>query len=106
MRSILEAAQQIDDSADGDTDFIGALVHRVTEPDLSSLVAELSTSPMPEVTDETIRLQMRMLLEHQAKERSRRLAPLIAEAESRGDLTELDRLLEEKAKLRQKTAEI
>jgi len=28
------------------------------------------------------------------------------EAETRGDLTELDRLLEEKAKLRQKSAEI
>jgi hypothetical protein len=58
------------------------------------------------VTDETIRLQLRMLLDHQAKERARRLAPLIAAAEARGDLTELDRLLEEKARLRQKNAEI
>jgi predicted component of type VI protein secretion system len=61
---------------------------------------------MPEVTDETIRLQLRMLLDHQAKEHARRLAPLIAAAEARGDLTELDRLLEEKARLRQKNAEI
>jgi hypothetical protein len=61
---------------------------------------------MPEVTDETIRCQLRLLLNHQAKESARRLAPLIAEAETRGDLTELDRLLEEKAKLRQKSAEI
>lgn len=106
VRTILEVAREIDESAGGDADFIGALVRQTTDPDLSSLVAELGTSPMPEVTDETIRLQLRMLLDHQAKEHARRLAPLIAAAEARGDLTELDRLLEEKARLRQKNAEI
>ncbi len=106
VRTILEVAREIDASDEGAPDFVGALVRQTTDPDLSSLVAELGTTPMPEVTDETIRLQLRMLLEHQAKERARRLAPLIADAEARGDLTELNRLLEEKARLRQKSAEI
>jgi len=106
VRTILEVAREIDASPGGDADFIGALVRQTADPDLSSLVAELGTTPMPAVTDETIRLQLRMLLEHQAKESARRLAPLIVEAEARGDLTELNRLLEEKARLRQKSAEI
>lgn len=106
VKTILEAAREIDDSAEGTTDFLGDLVHRTAQPDLGSLVAELSTAPMPEVTDETIRCQLKLLLEHQDKERSRRLAPLIAEAEARGDLAELDRLLGEKARLRQKNVEI
>jgi hypothetical protein len=69
-------------------------------------VAELCTSPMPEITDESIRVLLETLLQHQARERSRRLAPLIAAAEERGDNAELDRLLAEKARLRQESAEI
>jgi DNA primase len=106
VRAVLEAARVADESAGADTDFVGALMQQTADPDLESLVAELCTAPMPEVTDETIRCQLRLLLNHQAKESARRLAPLIAEAETRGDLTELDRLLQEKAKLRQKSAEI
>jgi len=105
VKAILEGARQIDRSAEGSTDFIGDLVHLTTQPDLGSLIAELSTTPMPDVTDETIRCQMKLFIEHQARERARRLAPRIAEAEARGDLTELDRLLEEKARLRQKMAD-
>ena len=106
VRKILEAARESESSAQGTIDFVGDLVHRTSQPDLGSLIAELGTSPMPEVTDETIRCQLKLLLEHQAKERARRLAPLIAEAEARGDLAELDRLLEEKARIRQQNVEI
>ncbi len=106
VRAILEAARLTDEADEADTDFVGALIQRTADPDLESLVAELCTQPMPEVTDETIRCQLRQLLNHQSKERARRLAPLIADAETRGDLTELDRLLQEKARLRQKSAEI
>jgi hypothetical protein len=106
VRTVLVVARQTDESGDGETDFIGGLIQRTEDPDLGSLVAELCTSSMPEVTDETIRRQLGILIEHQARERARRLAPLIADAEARGDLTELDRLLKEKAKLRQKSAEI
>ncbi len=106
VKTILEVAREIDSAGGGDSDFIGLLVRQTTDPDLSSLVAELGTAPMPEVTDETIRHQLRLLLDHQSKERARRLAPLIADAEARGDLAELDRLLKEKARLRQKSAEI
>lgn len=106
VRMILDAAREAEDSGGGATDFVGDLLHRTDHPDLGSLIAELGTSPMPEVTDESIRSQLKLLLEHQAREQARRLAPLISEAEARGDLAELDRLLEEKARLRQKNVEI
>ena len=82
------------------------MLEAIDDPDATALVAELCNSPMPEVTDETIDRQLRLLSDHHSRERARRLAPLIAEAEARGDLAELDRLLKEKARLRQKNVEI
>ena len=79
---------------------------RCTDADAASLVAELCTASMPEITDDSIRLQLRQLLQYQARHRARQLGPLIEAAEARGDEAELDRLLTEKARLRQKTAEI
>lgn len=105
VKTILEAARAADESEEGNVDFVGELVHRAAQPDLGTLIAELGTVPMPEVTDETIRCQLKLVLEHQAKERARRLAPSIADAEARGDLAELDRLLEEKARLRQENVD-
>jgi hypothetical protein len=69
-------------------------------------VAELCTSPMPEVTDDSIRVQLNTLLQRQAREASQRLEPLIAAAERRGDDAEVDRLLAEKTRLRLDLAEI
>ncbi|MBD3853981.1 MAG: hypothetical protein IFJ96_04305, partial [Acidobacteria bacterium] len=105
VQRLLEDAVKIG-SADGEGDFVSELLGRSTDPDTSSFVAELCTSPMPEVTDESIRAQLETLLQRQARERSRRLAPLIAAAEERGDHAELDRLLAEKARLRQESAKI
>jgi len=105
IRRLLEDAGEIGE-IDAGEDFVNELLGRCTDPDTSSLVAELCTSPMPEITDESIRVQLETLLQHQARERSRRLAPLIAAAEERGDNAELDRLLAEKARLRQESAEI
>jgi DNA primase len=105
VQRLLEDAVKIG-SADGEGDFVSELLGRSTDPETSSFVAELCTSPMPEVTDESIRAQLETLLQRQARERSRRLAPLIAAAEERGDHAELDRLLSEKARLRQELAEI
>lgn len=105
IRRLLEDAGEIGE-IDAESDFVNELLGRCTDPDTSSLVAELCTSPMPEITDESIRVQLETLLQHQARERSRRLAPLIAAAEERGDNAELDRLLAEKARLRQESAEI
>jgi DNA primase len=105
VRRLLEDAVEIG-NADVKGDFVSELLGRSTDPDMSSLVAELCTSPMPEVTDESIRVQLETLLQRQARERSLRLAPLIAAAEEREDHAELDRLLAEKARLRQELAEI
>jgi DNA primase len=87
-------------------DFLGELLRRCTDPDASSLVAELSHARMPGITDETIRLQLRALLQRQAREGARRLTPQIVAAEQRGDTEELERLLAEKTRLRQNSAEI
>ena len=96
-------------AAEGDDpapDFVTELLGRCTDPDASSLVAELCNSPMPEITDETIRIQLKTLLERQAREGARRLEPAISEAEQRGDHDEVDRLLAEKTRLRRELAEI
>ncbi len=105
VRRLLEDAGAAagDDSAD---DFVTELLDRCTDPDASSLVAELCNSPMPEITDETIRVQLKTSLERQAREGARRLEPAIAEAEQQGDHEEVDRLLAEKTRLRRELAEI
>jgi DNA primase len=106
VRALLEAARDVSDVEGTGPAYVAALLERCTDDDTTVLVAELCTSAMPEITDESIRRQLRLLLEHQARQRARQLAPLIEAAEARGDETELDRLLAEKARLRGKTAEI
>jgi hypothetical protein len=88
------------------TEFVNRLIEQCTDPDASSLVAELCTSPMPEITDESIRVQLKTLLQRQAREGSLRLEPLIEAAEKRGDHAEVERLLAEKTRLRLESAEI
>ncbi len=106
VRILLQAVRTVEELGVAENDFVGELLRTCTDADVGSLVAELGTSPMPEVTDESIRRQLKALLEHQARESARRLAPLIEAAEGRGDTEELDRLLAEKARLRQEFAEI
>lgn len=105
VRLLLEDAGAVDD-VDSGADFVTELLGRCTDPDASSLVAELCNSPIPEITEETIRVQLKTLLERQAREDARRLEPAIAEAERRGDHDEVDRLLAEKTRLRRELAEI
>jgi DNA primase len=105
VRRLLEDAGATG-GVDSTTDFVTELLGRSTDPDTTSLVAELCNSPMPEITDESIRVQLRTLLERQAREDARRLEPAIAEAEQRGDHDEVDRLLAEKTRLRRELAEI
>jgi DNA primase len=106
VRRLLEDTGSIKLEGGTANDFVSELLERCTDPDASSLVAELCTAPMPEVTDESIRRQLKTLLQHQAREGARRLEPLIAAAEKRGDQAEIDRLLAEKTRLRLESAEI
>jgi hypothetical protein len=69
-----------------------------------TFVAQLCNSELPELTEDSIRSQLRVLLDLQARESARRLAPLIEAAERSGDHAELERLLAEKARLRQDSA--
>ncbi len=106
VRRLLEDTGSIASRDDSGADLVGELLQYCTDPDASTLVAELCTSPMPEITDDSIRVQLKTLLQSQAREGSRRLAPLIAAAEKRGDHAEVDRLLAEKTRLRRDLAEI
>jgi DNA primase len=106
VRRLLEDSKSFEDPDDTGADFVNEFLQHCTDPDASTLVAELCTSPMPEISDESIRVQLKALLQRQAREGSRRLEPLIAEAEKRGDHAEVDRLLAEKTRLRLESAEI
>jgi DNA primase len=106
VRCLLEDSKSIDGADDAGGDFVNDLLQNCTDPDASTLIAELCTSEMPEISEESIRIQLKALLQRQAREGSRRLEPLIAEAEKRGDHAEVDRLLAEKTRLRLESAEI
>jgi DNA primase len=106
VRRLLEETRSIVSGDDSGVDFIHELLSHCTDPDASTLVAELCTSPMPEITDDSIRVQLKTLLQRQAREGSQRLEPQIAAAEKRGDHAEVDRLLAEKTRLRRDLAEI
>jgi hypothetical protein len=64
------------------------------------LVAELSNRPLPEITEETVTTQLRVMLEHQAKLKARRLKPQIEAAEREGDLERVRELQQELLRLR------
>jgi hypothetical protein len=106
VRRLLEDTRSIVSGDDSGVDFVNELLSHCTDPGASTLVAELCTSPMPEITDDSIRVQLKTLLQRQAREGSQRLEPQIAAAEKRGDHAEVDRLLAEKTRLRRDLAEI
>jgi DNA primase len=106
VRRLLEDTGSIAGGDASSADFVNRLLEQCTDSDASTLVAELCTSPMPEITDESIRVQLKTILQRQAREGSQRLEPLIAAAEKRGDHAEVDRLLAEKTRLRRELAEI
>jgi DNA primase len=106
VRRLLEDGRVIEKADDAGTDFVTALLEYCTDPDTTTMVAELCNSPMPEISDESIRVQLKALLQRQAREGSRRLEPLIKAAEMKGDHAEVDRLLAEKTRLRRELAEI
>jgi len=106
VRRLLEDTRSIVSGDDAGVDFVNEFLSHCTDPDASTLVAELCTLPMPEITDDSIRVQLKTLLQRQAREGAQRLEPQIAAAEKRGDHAEVDRLLAEKTRLRRDLAEI
>lgn len=63
--------------------------------ELMLLVAEVSTAPGPELTDDAIRMQLQRVLLEQWKAQARDLTAEIRRAEDRDDLTEVARLQQE-----------
>ena len=104
VRSLVEAASEL--AADTQpADAVREMLGRCADEAVTSFVAELCNSDWPELTDTSIRSLLRALLERQGRELARRLAPRIRAAEERGDHQELELLLTEKVRLRQKSAE-
>jgi len=101
LRQLVSVAASVD-SEDSPTpaDFGRALVERCSDPDTTLLIAELANSPLPELSDDSVKRQLRLALREQARELARRLRPAIEAAERSGDRAELERLLAEKARLR------
>jgi DNA anti-recombination protein RmuC len=82
-----------------------SLVERCDDPEVTNLIAEASTSALAELDDQAIGRQLRLILKEQARELARRLRPAIEAAEREGNREELQRLLEEKTRLRQEPPE-
>jgi hypothetical protein len=104
VRSLVEAAADLAADAQPD-EAVRELLTRCADEKVTTFIAELCNSDWPELTDDSIRSQLRALLERQGRELARRLAPRIRAAEERGDHHELELLLAEKARLRRKSAE-
>jgi DNA primase len=101
QRLVVEAASVDADGSPSPADFSRALLERCTDPETTLLIAELANSPLPELTDDSMERQLRLALREQSRELARRLRPAIEAAERSGDREELNRLLAEKARLRQ-----
>jgi DNA primase len=100
VRRLLEMAREAaraDEAAD--------LTSWRDDQEVSALLAELSNRPLPEITEQTVATQLRLILDQQAKEKARRLKPLIEAAEQAGDLDRVRELQEEQLRLRQKVTE-
>ena len=88
------------------TDAVRTLIDSADDPALVQVMAELSLSGQPPLTDEGIRAQVKMLLRRQADLKSRQLQPRIEAAAASGDFEELARLQEEKRRILLETPEI
>jgi hypothetical protein len=105
VRRLLDAAgEMLSGEEPPDSDAVGELLRLCSDDSVSQFVAELCNSDWPELTDDSIKVQLRTIFEQQSRELARRLAPQIRSAEERGDHVELERLLAEKARLRQNSA--
>jgi len=105
VRRLLAAAGEMiagDEPPGGDA--VGELLRLCSDDSVSQFVAELCNSEWPALTDDSVRAQLRAVSERQSRELARRLAPQISSAEQRGDQAEVERLLVEKARLRQNLA--
>ena len=106
VRALLEAARELTAATDSDDrDPAREILRLCSEESTAEFVAELVNSNWPPLTDDSIREQLRIVLERQNRELSRRLAPEITAAEKRGDHEEVGRLLAEKARIGQNSAE-
>jgi DNA primase len=81
-------------------DFVGWLQGRGRDDELMTLVAEVSATPGPDLTDESIRMQLGRVLIEQWRAEARDLTAAVRRAEDRDDLARVAQLQEEIAVLR------
>lgn len=106
VREVFAAAGELGArEEDGAESYSRALVDRLGPGDGTRLVAELAAADLPQLDDDAIASQLRVLLQHQGAEGARRLQRAIEAAQSGGDRAEEERLLAEKMRLRRNPAE-
>ncbi len=107
VRALLVAAGELPAITNlDDRDPSWEMLRLCSDESTAEFVAELVNSKWPPLTDDSIREQLRVVLERQNRELSRRLAPEITAAEGRGDHETVERLLAEKTRLGRNSAEI
>ena len=99
VRAVIAAIAAAAATSSGNLDAVALLA--TLDDAAGRLVRELLHGQLPDLDDDAVERQLATVLDHQRRLQAQRLGPLIAAAERRGDLAEVDRLLADKAKLRQ-----
>jgi DNA primase len=98
---LIQALQRfLDDEAHNARDFVRWAQEMVDDDDLMILVAEVSAGHGPELTDDTVRMQLRRVMLEQWKAQARELTAAIRRAEDRDDLGEVAALQEKLGEIR------
>jgi hypothetical protein len=89
-----------DDETQEGRDFVRWAQENVDDDDLMILVAEASAGQGPELTDDTVRMQLQRVMLEQWKAQARELTAAIRRAEDRDDLGEVAALQEKLGEIR------
>jgi DNA primase len=90
----------------GERDDVVGVVREHGDSELQVLVAEVATRGGPELSDESVRRQLTLLLREQARSQATRLNQQIATAEAAGDDQRVAELQRQKAELRTRPPEL
>jgi len=99
-RLILALQRFLDDGAHQGRRFVRWAQEKIDDEDLMSLVAEVSAGQGPELTDDTIRVQLQRVMLEQWRVEARELTAAIRRAEDRDDLAEVTTLQERLGEVR------
>jgi DNA primase len=85
VTGLLEALRSIVDQSPDNESFIRWILSEAGDPELLSLIARITNTPGPPLTDDAIRKQLKVALAAQWRREARRLSAAIQRAEQGGD---------------------